>query len=102
MKVAVLIQDRCKPKSEAFRYLEKYAGMCGAECIQVEDKKCKILETACPPCFYRARLCPGNAVIVINLPKELETDMTHCYGLNAFRIFRLPAPRIKQIVGAQW
>ena len=46
MKVAVLIQDRCKPKSEAFRYLEKYAGMCGAECIQVEDKKCKILETA--------------------------------------------------------
>ena len=99
MKVAVLIQDRCKPKSEAFRYLEKYAGMCGAECIQVEDGKCKILETACPPCFYRARLCPGNAVIVINLPKELDTDMTHCYGLNAFRIFRLPAPKIKQVVG---
>ena len=45
MKVAVLLQDRCKPKSEAFRYLEKYAGMCGAECIQVEDNKCKILET---------------------------------------------------------
>ena len=99
MKVAVLLQDRCKPKSEAFRYLEKYAGMCGAECIQIEDNKCKILETACPPCFYRARLCPGNAVIVINLPKELETDMTHCYGLNAFRIFRLPAPKVKQVVG---
>ena len=99
MKVAVLIQDRCKPNSDAFRYLERFAGMCGGECIQVEDNKCRILETACPPCFYRARLCPGNAVIVINLPEELETDMTHCYGENGFRLFRLPAPRQQQVVG---
>ena len=99
MRVAVLIQDRCKPNSNAFRYLERFAGMCGGECIQIEDNKCRILETACPPCFYRARLCPGNAVIVINLPEELDTDMTHCYGENGFRLFRLPAPRQQQVVG---
>ena len=45
MRIAVLFEDRCKPNSPAFEYLQKYAGSCGAECIQVdENDKCKILE----------------------------------------------------------
>ena len=99
MRIAVLLEDRCKPNSNAFAYLTKYAGMCGAECIQVEGNKCRILETACPPCFVRAKHCPDNAVIVINLPSELETDMIHRYSLNGFRLFRLPTPREDKVVG---
>ena len=76
MRIAVLFEDRCKPHSPAFEYLQKYAGSCGGECIQVdENDKCKILEDACPPCLMRAKNCPGDAVKVINLPEELETDM---------------------------
>ena len=99
MRIAVLIEDRCKPNSPAFMYLQKYAGTCGAECIQVNDNKCKILESACPPCLVRAKHCPGDAVKIINLPEELDTDLTHCYGENGFRLFRLPAPKKLEVVG---
>ena len=100
MRIAVLFEDRCKPNSPAFEYLQKYAGSCGAECIQVdENDKCKILEDACPPCLMRAKNCPGDAVKVINLPEELETDMIHRYSLNGFRLFRLPTPSKDSIIG---
>ena len=99
MRVAVLLEERCKPNSNAFAYLQKYAAMCERDCIQVEDNKCKILEPACPVCLTRAKHCPDNAVKIINLPEELDHDMTHCYGENGFRLFRLPSPREEQIVG---
>ena len=99
MRVAVLLEDRCKPISNAYSYLKKYSALCDMECIQFKGDKCKILETACPVCFNRARHCPDNAVIVINLPEELDSEMSHCYGENSFRLFRLPVPRLEQVVG---
>ncbi|MDE0857492.1 MAG: ribosome biogenesis/translation initiation ATPase RLI [Candidatus Poseidoniaceae archaeon] len=99
MRVAILLQERCKPNSNAFKYLQKYAGLCGGECIQVYEDHCKILESACPPCLIRAKLCPDGAVKIINLPEELDTDMIHQFSLNGFRLFRLPAPRKRQVVG---
>jgi len=94
-----LLEDRCKPNTPAFDYLMKYAGSCGRECIQFEGSKCRILESACPVCVNRAKRCPGGAVKIINLPSELDTDLTHSYGENSFRLFRLPAPREQQVVG---
>tara|TARA_B100000459_G_scaffold144843_1_gene108291 strand:- start:981 stop:2753 length:1773 start_codon:yes stop_codon:yes gene_type:complete len=99
MRVAILDQERCKPNSNAFKYLQKYAGLCGGECIQANENECKILESACPPCLIRAKLCPDDAVKIINLPEELDTDMIHRFSLNGFRLFRLPAPRKRQVVG---
>ena len=99
MRVAILIEELCKPNSNAFAYLQKYSSMCDRECIQFEEDKCKILESACPVCLTRAKHCPDGAVKIINLPEELDTDLTHSYGQNAFRLFRLPSPRQEQIVG---
>ena len=99
LRIAVLIEDRCKPKSDAFDYLKKWAGSCGGECIQFDGEKFRILESACPPCFIRAKHCPDDAVIVINLPAELKTDMIHRYSLNGFRLFRLPTPSKESVVG---
>ena len=99
MRVAILLEERCKPNSNAFSYLQKYSALCERECIQIEGDKCKILETACPVCFTRAKHCPDGAVKIINLPEELDTDLTHCYGENSFRLFRLPSPKQEQIVG---
>ena len=99
MRIVVLDDERCKPNMPAFDYLTKYAGMCGGECIQFTDEKWKILETACPVCFTRAKLCPGDAVKVINLPTELETDMIHRFSLNGFRLFKLPVPTQENVVG---
>ena len=94
-----MLEDRCKPNTPAFDYLMRYAGSCGRECIQFEGSKCRILESACPVCVNRAKRCPGGAVKIINLPSELDTDLTHSYGENSFRLFRLPAPREQQVVG---
>tara|TARA_B100001113_G_scaffold117013_1_gene95549 strand:+ start:3178 stop:4947 length:1770 start_codon:yes stop_codon:yes gene_type:complete len=99
MRIAVLIEEKCKPKSEAYDYLKKWAGSCGAECIQMNGDKFKILESACPPCFVRARHCPDGAVVVVNLPAELKSDMIHRYSLNGFRLFRLPTPSKESVVG---
>ena len=66
MRIVVLDDERCQPNMPAYDYLQKYAGSCGGECIQYTDGKWKILETACPICFTRAKLCPGDAVKVIN------------------------------------
>ena len=99
MRIAVLIEDRCKPNSNAFEYLKKWAGSCSGECIQVIGEKIKILESACPPCILRAKHCPDDAVVIINLPSELETDMIHRYSLNGFRLFKLPTPSKDSVVG---
>jgi len=73
--------------------------MCSKECIIVEGKTIKISESACPPCVIRAKLCPDDAVIIINLPSELTTDMIHRYSLNGFRLFKLPTPSKESVVG---
>ncbi|MBK29371.1 MAG: ribosome biogenesis/translation initiation ATPase RLI [Euryarchaeota archaeon] len=99
MRIAVLIEEKCKPKSDAYDYLKKWAGSCGGECIQMEDDKFRILESACPPCLIRAKHCPDGAVILINLPTELKTDMIHRYSLNGFRLFRLPTPSKDSVIG---
>ena len=95
----MLIEDRCKPNSNAYDYLKKWSGTCGAECIQVNGDKVKILESACPPCIIRAKHCPDDAVVIINLPAELETDMIHRFSLNGFRLFKLPTPSKDSVVG---
>ena len=73
--------------------------MCGAECIQVTKDKCVILETACLACLNRAKHCPGDAVKIINLPHNLETNTTHKYGVNAFKLHGLPTPRAGHVLG---
>ena len=73
--------------------------MCELDCIQIIGNKCRILESACPVCMTRAKHCPDEAVKIINLPQELDEDITHGYGENGFRLFRLPSPGESQIIG---
>jgi translation initiation factor RLI1 len=32
--------------------------------------------------------CPFDAIMIINLPKDLEKDTTHRYGANSFKLHR--------------
>jgi len=43
--------------------------------------------------------CPFEAIMIINLPKNLEKETTHRYGANAFKLHRLPMPRPGQVLG---
>ena len=85
-----------------------------------EQKQIQILEDACLACLNRAKQCPGEAVKIINLPSNLQTDVTHKYGarsapylrpsstqpahvvragLNAFKLHGLPTPRPGSVLG---
>jgi ATP-binding cassette subfamily E protein 1 len=40
-----------------------------------------------------------EAIQIINLPKNLESEVTHRYGPNSFKVHRLPIPRAGQVLG---
>lgn len=43
--------------------------------------------------------CPFDAIKIINLPKGLESQVTHRYGMNSFKLHRLPQPRANEVLG---
>ncbi|KAA6425447.1 MAG: ABC transporter E family member 2-like [Trebouxia sp. A1-2] len=43
--------------------------------------------------------CPFDAIMIINLPKNLEKETTHRYSANSFKLHRLPVPRPGQVLG---
>lgn len=43
--------------------------------------------------------CPFEAISIINLPTDLESQVTHRYTANAFKLHRLPTPRPGQVLG---
>ena len=47
-------------------------------------------------CCYR---CPFEAINIINLPTDLDSQVTHRYTANAFKLHRLPTPRPGQVLG---
>lgn len=43
--------------------------------------------------------CPFAAINIINLPTNLESQVTHRYSANSFKLHRLPMPRPGQVLG---
>jgi len=43
--------------------------------------------------------CPFDAIRIIGLPEPLKEDLVHQYGKNAFRLFRLAAPKEGEVIG---
>lgn len=102
MRVAVLKEDNCQPK----KCMDECLNFCppvrnGQECIIMDDKTGKpyISESLCIGCGICVNKCPHDALIITQLPSELESDMIHKYSLNGFRLFRLPTPSKESVVG---
>jgi len=101
-RVAVLDKDLCQPKKcglECIKYCP--VNKSGADCIVLneESKKAQIDEDICNGCGICVKVCPFDAITIVNLASELATDKIHQYGPNSFRLFRLPTPKIGQVVG---
>src|SRR5215471_16938824 len=50
-------------------------------------------------CMKSVCRCPFEAIAIINLPTNLESEVTHRYTANGFKLHRLPTPRPGQVLG---
>lgn len=101
-RVAVLDMDLCQPRKcglECIKYCP--VNKSGADCIVLDEdiKKAKIDEDICNGCGICVKVCPFDAITIVNLASELATDKIHQYGQNSFRLYRLPVPKKGQAVG---
>ncbi len=101
MRIAVLIRDRCKPKNcatECIKFCPRVRS--GDETIVMgADGKPVISEDLCVGCGICVHKCPFDAIKIIGLAQELETDLVHQFGKNGFRLFRLPIPKKGSCIG---
>ncbi|MFB5604874.1 MAG: ribosome biogenesis/translation initiation ATPase RLI [Nitrosarchaeum sp.] len=101
-RVAVLDKDLCQPKKcglECIKYCP--VNKSGADCIILneESKKAQIDEDVCNGCGICVKVCPFDAITIVNLASELASDKIHQYGPNSFRLYKLPTPRKGEVVG---
>ena len=101
-RVGVLDQELCQPKKcglECIKYCP--VNKSGADCIILneETKKAQIDEDICNGCGICVKVCPFDAITIVNLASELATDKIHQYGPNSFRLYRLPTPKKGEVVG---
>ena len=101
MRIAVLIKDRCKSKNcskECIKFCPRVRA--GDETVVMGDEgKPIISEDLCVGCGICIHKCPFDAIKIIGLAQELETDLIHQFGKNGFRLFRLPVPKKGSCIG---
>lgn len=101
-RIAIVNGDRCKPK----KCRQECKRSCpvvktGKLCIEVTptSKIAFISEVLCIGCGICVKKCPFDAITIINLPTNLESNTTHRYSANSFKLHRLPTPRPGQVLG---
>ena len=101
-RVAVLDKENCQPKKcglECIKYCP--VNKSGADCIILNDEiaKAQIDENICNGCGICVKVCPFDAITIVNLAEELKSDKIHQYGMNSFRIYRIPTVKNGQVMG---
>ena len=101
-RVAVLDKELCQPKKcglECIKYCP--VNKSGADCIVLNEeiKKAQIDEDLCNGCGICVKVCPFDAITIVNLASELASDKIHQYGMNSFRLYKLPTPKKGEVIG---
>ncbi len=103
MRIAIVDKFRCRPKDcthECQRFCPRVRT--GDETVifpEGPDKPPVIVEALCSGEAICVKKCPYNVIRIVNLPEELETDTSHRYSVNGFKLFRLPTPKEGQVLG---
>jgi len=101
LRVAVLDREKCDSRKcgqPCIRFCPRVRS--GIEAIKMgEDGYPVIIEALCVGCGICASKCPFKAITIVNLPHELGKDLIHQYGVNAFRLYRLPYIESGAVIG---
>lgn len=98
-RIAVIDRSKCKPDLCGWACVKKCpVNMTDSECIYDDKGKAGIDEVLCTGCGICPKICPFDAIQIINLP-ELKSNPIHQYGINGFRIFNLPQVQDQAITG---
>lgn len=101
-RVAVLDQELCQPRKcglECIIYCP--VNKTGGECItqRPDDAKAVISEDLCTGCTICIKKCPFDAIVIVNLAQEIGVDKIHQYGINSFRLYKIPIPKEGVVTG---
>ena len=101
-RVAVLDQELCQPRKcglECIIYCP--VNKTGGECIiqRPDDGKAIISEDLCTGCTICIKKCPFDAIVIVNLAQEIGVDKIHQYGINSFRLYKIPIPKEGTVTG---
>jgi ATP-binding cassette subfamily E protein 1 len=102
MRIAVIDQDKCQPRTCTLECIKYCPGVrIGDETIVMSEETGKpiISEELCTGCGICPKKCPYGAISIVGLADELSTDLVHQYGTNAFRLYRLPHPAKEAVTG---
>ena len=100
VRIAVLNEERCESKRcgrQCYRFCPPVRNK--IEAIVFEGETPQIIESLCVGCGICVRKCPFKAISIVNLADELETDCSHRFGPNTFKLFRLPTPSPGVVLG---
>jgi len=98
-RLAIVNSDRCKPKKCNKECTKKCPPQqAGKKCIEIENIA-KISESICIGCSMCEKLCPFDAIQIVNLPNELPAHIMHRYGFNGFRLYKFPILRKNKVSG---
>lgn len=100
-RLAIIKKEKCKPDLCGWACKKVCPmNMTGSDCIYTDEKgKAAIDEILCTGCGICPKICPFDALTIINLPEISNKPPIHMYGQNGFRIFDLPLIQEGSIIG---
>ena len=102
LRVATLDKEHCKPDDcgiPCYRFCPEVLNRRYAVKFVEGQKKPIIDEDLCTGCGICIKKCPFDAISIVKLPQELEGECIHSFGVNEFKLFRLPVPRPGIVTG---